>query len=293
MTLRASFIRPFLALAVLTILAAGSAQAGEDMWAVTTSNNLINFNSDNPWTFNSRPITGLAGGEQVLGIDFRPAPPLGRLYAIGSTGTIYLISNPGLGAASAVPPGPGPMLSGSDFGFDFNPTVDRIRLISDADQNLRLNPNTGGVAATDSLLKHNSGPHFGADPQGTAAAYSNNNNGAMTTTLYVIDSGVDALCTQIPPNNGRLNNVGLLGIDVTGVNGFDISGATAIAYAALNTGSMQSSLYTVNLMTGAVSLAGVIGCAEPIRGLSVNNDVTVGAESRTWGEVKSLYGTGR
>ena len=58
------------------------------------------------------------------------------------------------------------MLAGSDFGFDFNPTVDRIRLISDADQNLRLNPMTGGVAATDSMLKHNSGPHFGIDPQG-------------------------------------------------------------------------------------------------------------------------------
>ena len=115
----------------------------------------------------------------------------------------------------------------------------------------------------------------------------------MTTTLYVIDSGVDALCTQIPPNNGRLNNVGLLGINVTGVNGFDISGFSGIAYAALNTGGMQSSLYTVNLMTGAMTLGGVIGCAEPIRGLSVNNDTTVGTESRTWGEVKSLYGSGR
>jgi len=292
MTFR-SRISPAVAVLALAVSMANPAMAGEDMWAVTTSNNLINFNSDTPWTFSSRPITGLPGGEQILGIDFRPAPPLGRLYAIGSTGTIYLISNPGLGAATAVMPGPAPTLSGIDFGFDFNPTVDRIRLISDADQNLRLNPNTGSVAAADSLLKHHSGPHFGVDPQGTAAAYSNNNNGATTTTLYVIDSGVDALCTQIPPNNGRLNHVGFLGIDVGGVNGFDISGFSAIAYAALNTGGMQSSLYTVNLASGAVSSNGVIGCAEPIRGLSVNNDATVGTESRTWGEVKSLYGGGR
>jgi hypothetical protein len=43
-------------------------------------------------------------------------------------------------------------LNGSSFGFDFNPTVDRIRVQSDADQNLRLNPATGALAATDTTL---------------------------------------------------------------------------------------------------------------------------------------------
>ena len=45
-----------------------------------------------------------------------------------------------------------PALSGTAFGFDFNPTVDRIRVVSDTGQNLRLNPDTGAVAAVDGAL---------------------------------------------------------------------------------------------------------------------------------------------
>jgi len=277
------------ATSILLAASGGTALAGEDLWAVTTSNNLIHFDSSNPWVFDSRPIGGLSAGDQILAIDFRPANPLGRLYALGSSGTIYAILNPGSGAATALAPG-ALMLSGADFGFDFNPTVDRIRIVSNADQNLRANPNTGGLAATDSTIKHNSGPHFGVDPNATAAAYTNNIPMAMTTTLYVIDTGVDALTIQSPPNNGRLNNVGSLGVNASGVNGFDISGITGVAYAAFDTGGSQSSLYTINLASGTASALGVIGCAEPIRGLSVDNDVPVGVESRTWGQVKSLLG---
>jgi hypothetical protein len=44
-----------------------------------------------------------------------------------------------------------PVLAGTSFGFDFNPTVDRIRLVSDSGQNLRLNPNSGAGATTTTL----------------------------------------------------------------------------------------------------------------------------------------------
>ena len=47
MTLRNWFAR-FVTALTLVGLAAGAAFAGEDLWAVTTSNNLINFNSDDP-----------------------------------------------------------------------------------------------------------------------------------------------------------------------------------------------------------------------------------------------------
>src|SRR4030095_14815219 len=90
------------------------------------------------------------GGENVLGIDFRPAT--GELYGLGSTSRLYRIGIAN-GAAVQVGAGPfSPLLSGTDFGFDFNPQSDRIRVVSDAEQNLRLNPDNGTIAGVDTNL---------------------------------------------------------------------------------------------------------------------------------------------
>jgi len=88
-------------------------------------------------------ITGLAGGERLLGIDTRPAN--GQLYAVGSTGRLYVI-DPTSGAAGQVGTPFATALSGERFGVDFNPTVDRLRIVSDTRQNLRIDPTTGAVA---------------------------------------------------------------------------------------------------------------------------------------------------
>jgi hypothetical protein len=117
------------------------------IFAVDTGNLLRHFNAAAPGTIlGTVAITGLQPGEVVLGIDFRPAT--GQLYGLGSTSRVYVI-NPVTGAASPVDGAFTPGLTGTDFGFDFNPTVDRIRVVSDNEQNLRLNPDTGGIAATD------------------------------------------------------------------------------------------------------------------------------------------------
>ncbi len=113
-----------------------------------------------------------------------------------------------------------PPLTGTVFGFDFNPVVDRMRVVSDAEQNLRLNPNTGGVAGVDTNLAYAPGDlHAGANPTVTASAYTNNIVGAGVTTLYGIDVGLDVLIRQNPPNGGTLNTVGPLGVDAADSNG--------------------------------------------------------------------------
>ncbi len=286
---RRSLVAGLLALA-LQAPPAGVAQAAEEIFAVTASNALVNFNSSNPWFFSSRPITGMMSGEDALGIDFRPAgPPNGRLYVLGSTGRIYRIDDPFSGVATPVTTTPF-SLSGSTFGFDFNPAVDRIRIISDADQNLRVHPDTGNLVATDGTLAYSAGdPNFGVDPNCSGAGYNNNVNGTPTTVLYNIDFALDILVTQTPANNGTLQTVGPLGLDINGTNGFDISGFTGIAYAALNTGGVQSTLYTINLGTGAASSMGVIGCQEPIRGISVLREAPTPTESTTWSRIKTQF----
>ncbi len=290
MSLAHSLPRAALAVFAFSLLSAASAQASEELWLLTNSNNLLNFSSASPAAFSSRPITGLAPGEVALGIDFRPAPPAGRLYLLGSTGRFYRIDNPTTGAAVAVGAPFAPALSGVEFGFDFNPTVDRMRVVSDADQNLRGNPDTGAIAAVDSALYYVGGDvNFGRNPNVTGAAYTNNFAGALTTTLYDIDSQNDVLAIQAPPNVGRLTTVGSLGFDASDDNGFDISGTTGIAYAVFAWGPTNAALYTVNLSSGTATLVGPIGCNERARGMSVGRELPTASSSATWGRIKGQY----
>ncbi len=248
------------------------------VYAVTVNNNLLTFNSTAPNVILSNvPITGLQPGELLVGIDFRPAN--GQLYALGNSNRLYTV-NTTTGAATAVAAPFSPGLTGIDFGSDFNPMVDRLRVVSDADQNFRLNPNTGAVAGSDTALAYASGdPNFGSNPNVVGSAYTNSFAGASsltTTTLYGIDSNLDTLVRQggvdgaaPSPNSGQLTTIGPLGVNPTGLVGFDIQGSNNKAFAALNAPAESSKLYTLNLATGAATLLGAIGGSELIRDISV------------------------
>ncbi len=211
-------------------------------YAVNNSNELVIFNPASPAPI-TKPISGMAGGETVLGIDFRPAT--GQLFALGSTSRLYVL-NTSSGAAAAVGVAPfATLLNGTDFGFDFNPTVDRVRIVSNTGQNLRLNPNDGLIAAVDGNLS-------GTNPFVTGAAYTNNFAGATSTVLYDIDTQSNRLVKQDPPNNGTLVDVGPLGITATAANGFDIGGKSGMAYALLTVGG-TTKVYSINLTTGAAT----------------------------------------
>lgn len=260
------------AMAVGTMLLAITRTAhAELIYGVTSQDFLVTWDSAQPTSLLSGiAISGLQLNERLVGIDIRPAT--GQLYGLGSSSRLYTI-DPSTGVAALVGgPGPfSPLLNGANFGFDFNPTVDRIRVVSNASQNLRLHPVTGAVVAVDGALAYAMGdPNFGVSPNVAAAAYTNNFPGAMSTVLYGIDPGVDALVIQNPPNNGTLNTVGTLGLDVTDILGFDISGASGIAYAVLfNTASNRSMFATINLATGAAAEIGEIDGGTTITGITV------------------------
>ena len=212
-------------------------------YAIDETNNLLIFNFMNIGTPISKAITGLQTGETILGIDMRPAT--GQLYALGSSSRLYVL-NTSSGAAAAIGTVPfASLLNGTSFGFDFNPTVDRIRCISNTGQNLRLQPETGLIAATDGILNPGT-------PSVTASAYTNNFAGATTTVLFNIDNVTDKLNRQDPPNNGTQVEIGALGINVEAVSGFDITSRSGVGYAALRVAD-KSSLYTINLTSGAAT----------------------------------------
>ncbi len=246
------------------------------IYAVTSGNKLVSFDSKTPGAIKSPvAITGLQPNETLAGIDFRPAN--GQLYAVGSTSRVYLI-NVTSGVATAAGAAFTPPLNGKAFGVDFNPVPDRIRVVSDADQSLRLHPDTGAVGGTDMPLAYAAGdPNAGQNPNVVSVAYSNNIAGTKTTTLYGLDSNLDILVRQgspdgapISPNTGQLFTIGKLGVDITEVTGFDIASASGMAYLTLTSpGAKSSSLYTVNLTTGAATLVGAIGGTEAVRDLAV------------------------
>ena len=203
---------------------------------------LDGYSTSNPTSIkSSATITGLQSGERILGIDFRPAT--GQLYGVGSTSRIYVI-NPLTGGARMIGAAPfTPAIAGTRVGFDFNPTVDRIRLVTNTGQNLRINPETGAVVAVDGSINGQTGADIGG------VAYYNNKAGATTTILYDVDVVSDKLFRQDPPNAGTLVAVGSLNVDVDGEGGFDIASYNdAMAIFKVNG---KSTLLRVDLNSGS------------------------------------------
>jgi len=248
-------------------------------YALTPANRIVGFSLSNPGSvLSDLPVTGLQAGESLLGIDYRPAN--GLLYGVGSSNRLYAI-DPVTGAATAVGNGQFavPLTPGA-AGFDFNPTVDRIRFVNEADQNARLNPDNGAIVDSDTLaggvqldgnLAYVAGDrNFGSSPAAAGAAYVNNFAGATSTTLFAIDSDFDVLVRQDPPNNGVLNTIGSLGVDATSVLGFDVRsiGGREVAVAALEVGGI-SGLYNINLSSGQASFVGQIADGRQINGLAL------------------------
>ena len=224
------------------------------------TNRLVGFNVATPGiVLSDVALSGLNTGEFLLGIDARATT--GQIFAIATTGTAgtangdrVVTINPTTGAVTAVGGGT-TTPAGTFFGIDFNPVVDRIRLVSDADVSLRLNPNDGTLAGTDTNLAYATGDsNFGANPNVVDVAYTNNNAGTMTTTLFGIDSNTNSLVRiggvlgTPSPNGGLLTTIGSLGFDVDSFGGFDIQTGTGTAYAALMVGG-NAGLYTINLGT--------------------------------------------
>ncbi|CAN5201582.1 DUF4394 domain-containing protein [soil metagenome] len=224
----------------------------------TLSQQLATFDSATPGTFtNNVTISGLVAGDRLIGIDRRPAN--GLIYGVGldgTTGRIYTI-NATTGVATLVSTINVPV-TGTNFGVDFNPVPDRLRLVSNLDQNLRINVDTGATIVDGTLAYAAGDANAGANPNITSVAYSNNFAGVTTTVLRGVDASLDILAIQNPPNDGILNTSLILGVNATDIAAYDISGLTGTPYFAfVDAGGMFSNLYIPGM--GGLQLIGRIG----------------------------------
>ncbi|TWT95344.1 hypothetical protein Pla108_34900 [Botrimarina colliarenosi] len=260
-------LRPLLLIA-LVATSLPTAATAETVYGITDNQFLVSWDSATPGNLLSgSPVSGLQSNETILGIDFRPAT--GDLYALGSSSRLYTLST-STAAVSLVGAGPfAPPINGSSFGFDFNPVIDRIRLVSDVNKNFVLNPNDGTATVVTDVFYGAGDSNNGTDPNVVHSAYTNSFAGATSTQLYGVDAGLDLLVTQAN-SAGTLGTVGPLGTDVTSTGGFDISSDTGIAYMAIEDSSTsRTTFWTVDLVTGAGSPVGEVGGGAIITSIAV------------------------
>jgi hypothetical protein len=287
--------RPFLALAsglalLLTACALPTAPLPQDtVHAVTRQHELIRFKADRPQQLiERRALSGLAPGDSLRGIDYRVAR--GVLFALADSGRLYTVdmAQARLVPVAASAPEPWPVQGGVS-GFDFNPTVDRIRVVSGSGQNLRLHPQTNAVVdgdaaqpgvQLDGALRYvASDRHAGRTPDIAGVAYTYNQKDEKITTNYAIDRALGALLMQgsaegaepvVSPNTGQLRTVGLLGTGPLAEAHFDISDiANTALLAARPAGQTQTRLYRLDLASGRATEIGLIGQGEALAGLAI------------------------
>jgi hypothetical protein len=229
--------------AVVDLFGVANPAAAIQLTGLTADNQLVSFDSATPGSTTRVSVTGITG--QLLGIDLRPANNV--MYGLSDSNNIYTI-NPVTGQATLVSTLSVAFTGGTLSGVDFNPVPDRLRVVGSNDQNLRINVDTGAVAV-DGMLNP-------GDPSITASAYTNVDTDPGTgTTLYGIDSALDQLFIQNPPNNGTQVLVGDLGIDFGSTGGFDIVTLNGVNLAFAASGS---TLYSVDLTSGAATGLGTI-----------------------------------
>ena len=244
---------------------------------------IVRFNTNAP-----NMVTTVGGtGVTLTGIDFRPAT--GQLF--GYDGDRLYTVNLTTGAATQVfdvgnTPG--------NVGFDFNPTVDRIRLIGPNGTNFRLNPLDGSTTIDGAYTFAMGDVNFGRVPTFTAVAYTNSDTDVNTgTMLFGIDPTLGQLIRIASPNGGAINTVGDLGIrGYTSLTGFDIitvGGVNTAFFTATFGNGATSRLYTVDLGTGTATMVGEISALNGVTGLAL----TAVPEPATWAlMVSGLAGLG-
>ena len=272
-----------LVIALVLEFLCGQVGKAERIYGLTlTTGRIFSFDSATPGTATtSVAVTGL--GTYSLGaIDFRPAT--GQLYGLAfrprptqfEQDMFQLCTiNPQTAAATLIgQPFANSSISGTrpvtEFAFDFDPVVDRARVISPRGDNFLVRPVSGTMMPQGSAPAYAQGDsNFGAPANVVAMAYSDNVPGAAQSTLYGYAFSLDKTVRiggtggSPSPNTGQLYTIGDSALLTNSRSlGMDISAATALAYlnADANGPSSNDNLYRINLSTGsAATFLGAIG----------------------------------
>ena len=234
------------------------------IWALDAAGGLAKIDTDSRKAMPAMAVKGTDGA--LLSVALRPAD--GQLYGLTAKGQL-VTSDPASGMAMQVAKLDKPLEMGGRTTINFNPVVDRIRVVSSNGGNWRIHPDTGAVTVDGGLKYAPDSAYTESKPMITAGAYSNHVAGTKETALYTLDSKLGLMNVQMPPNDGVQQPRGRLNVAVPANAGFDIladgmGGNTGWVVAG-------GALHSLDIKTGQVTTLGRIA------GLSGKDIVSIAA----------------
>lgn len=237
------------------------------VFGLSPENQIYKYNTNPVELQNVAPIKGLRPGEQMLAIDTRPST--GEVFGVSSLDIIYKV-DPMSGVATSVGQF-SPSLDGTQVGFDFIPKEDRIQLMTDNGQSLKIDPNTGAVVGSTTVnsTPTQTGVNSLAHSFGTATS---------SATLFDIDGRTGDLFKFDQFGNPTV--VGPTGLTMRGDGGFDIAkDGTALATFDVKSEASEpnswdqtvpddggSKMFVVDLKTGEATS---LGSVRPMIGMAI------------------------
>ena len=261
----------------------------EVVWAVTEQHELVQLRAVQPERLlQRRPLTGLASGEAVLGLDFRTRPHGPTLYAWSSAGRLYVLDTASAALRAVSPPAGSGILSSAQLphGVEVDPVQDQLRVIDATGRNWRVDLDTGiaidadparpGLQPDGRLVFAQRDWNAEATAQLLASAHSHHGG---ASTAFAIDRSTGSLVSQgsragarpvVSPNFGRLYTVGPLGLAPLQDAAFDMAPRSQVALAAIRTTpEPRTGLYHINLDNGQARWLGWVGDGTALRGLAI------------------------
>ena len=253
-----------LAVLVAAALAASACTKKHAVYALTSTGSIIGFESNAPNKITTTvTVSGLASGESLVRFDYLPAS--GILYGLTNDNKLATI-DVSTGAATLVNTTAFTTDSLSGAVISFDPVSGQLRVMS-ANDNLRVDPATATLIATNTAAAFDSGDtNSGKTPNLVGLAYNNQVTSATSTTLYALDTGTSSLVrvgdsgatTTASADTGDLHTIGPVGVSFNADAGFAIDRKDGTAYASLQNGS-GAIFYTIDLGAGTAVEVGVVG----------------------------------
>ena len=236
-------------LAVISLLALGTASPAVTLFGITTGNELVSFDSSAPSVFiSSSIVSGLFASDGVTpdplafvaNLSYNPST--GQFFGIDSNANFYSLASSGVATLLNNTFSPG----GFDAGMSYDPFTGGFLYADDSAESYTLS--TAGMVAQNASLFYGSGElstpsifGVGVDPDfGTA---------------YYLDSVTGGLAQGFDPLSGEIFTTGSLGTPVTGLGGLTVD-FDGNLWAALSGDGLTSALYSVDPLSGAASFAG-------------------------------------
>ena len=245
-------MRTALALLAGGWIAAAATQAdAATIWALDAAGGLARIDSDSRRATPAMMVEGADGA--LLSVALRPAD--GKLYGLTGKGHLVTIDL-ATGMATQVAKLDKMLELGPRTTINFNPVVDRLRVVSSNGGNWRIHPDTGAVTADGGLKYAPDSVYTASAPVVTTGAYSNHFAGTKETALYTLDTKLGLMNVQMPPNDGVQQPRGRLNVAVPANAGFDIladgqGGNTGWVVAG-------GALHSIDIKTGQVMTLGRI-----------------------------------